>query len=240
MTTFPIALVVGIATGFFGAIPPGPLNITILRKVSKRRLREALRVAIGGATVDMLICGALGLGLGWVLERLLNDPWVRLVLAVFLLGYGFKVLVLDRRRDAAVAAAAEALAAAVAAGTAPVTQAPAGTDRPHGLHLLVGFLQGAANPALVVNWTLVIGFLVSHRIVHGGAGPMAGFAIGVGTGVFLWFLVLIELVDRLRDHPAGAWIRGSHVVAGLLLIAFGFFFLWRSAGELSGLFAVGA
>ncbi|MDL1949139.1 hypothetical protein FBQ97_04910 [Acidobacteria bacterium ACD] len=229
MKAFPLALLVGIATGFLGAIPPGPLNITVLRKVSERKLREALRVSLGGAIVGALICAAIGLGLGWALERLLNDPWVRLVLAVFLIVYGIRILVLGRIRG-------EAEAAAATPGAAP----PASKDRPHGLHLLVGFLQGAANPALLVNWTLVTGFLVSHRVVQGGAGPMAGFALGVGLGVFLWFLVLIELVDRLKDHPAGEWSRGSHVLAGLLLAGFGLFFLWRSAAELAGRFTIGA
>jgi hypothetical protein len=65
---------------------------------------------------------------------------------------------------------------------------------------------------------------VGHGLLMTGPGPAAGFALGIGVGVFTWFLVLAELVERLRSHPAGDWIRRSTTVAGLLLVAFGLFF----------------
>lgn len=228
MTGSPIALLVGLLTGFLGAIPPGPLNVTIMRKASQRELRAALRVSIGGALVDALICGALGMGMGWALDRLLNDRWVRLVLALFLVAYGVKILVVDRKRDAEALASKET-----------VPDSRAGTDDRLGFHLLIGFLHGAANPAVVVNWTLVISFLVSHRLLGTGPGPKGAFALGVGLGVLLWFLLLVELIDRLRDHPAGEWIRKSTFVAALLLIGFGLFFLARSVEEMAGLLTIG-
>ncbi len=53
-------------------------------------------------------------------------------------------------------------------------------------------------------------------------------AVGVGLGVFLWFLVLIELVTRLKNHPAGEWIKNSTTLAGVLLVGFGLAFTWKS------------
>ena len=85
-------------------------------------------------------------------------------------------------------------------------------------------LQGAANPALFVNWTLLTGFLVGHRLLATGPAPAAGFALGIGLGVLSWFVLLAELVERLRNQPAGEWIQKSTTVAGVLLVAFGLFF----------------
>ena len=82
-----------------------------------------------------------------------------------------------------------------------------------------------------MNWTFLISFLVGHRILPPGLLPAGAFALGVGLGVFAWFGVLVELVERLRDHPAGEWIRNSSVAAGLILLGFGVYFSFRTVAE---------
>ena len=52
-----------------------------------------------------------------------------------------------------------------------------------------------------------------------------------GIGVFVWFLILTELVERLKSHPAGEWIQQSTFAAGVLLLAFGLYFSWRTVAE---------
>ncbi len=193
----PVALLAGFAVGLFGAIPPGPVNFNVIRKASQNQTREALRVALGAALVDTVICGFVAMGFGWMLERVVNNPWTRLGLALFLLAGGVK------------------------------PKEVAGFRFP----LLVGVLQGAANPALFVNWTLIISFLVGHRILPAGLLPAGVFAIAVGAGVFVWFLILTELVEKLKSHPAGEWIKQSTFAAGVLLLAFGLYFSWRTVSE---------
>jgi len=213
---FPLSLVIGFCAGFLGAIPPGPLNVTCLRKALQGQRREAYRVAVGGSVVDTLVCLLIGLGLGWILEKVVTNPWVRSILALFLVGYGLKLLFVDRRRDKL----AEEGAAPPADG--PSAAAPAGV-RP----FLTGLLQAAANPALLVNWTILISFLVGHRIFVPSFTSALGFALGVGIGVFLWFTTLVELADRWKSK-AGAWVSRSTVLAGVLLVGFGVFFTVRS------------
>ena len=93
--------------------------------------------------------------------------------------------------------------------------------------VLTGLLQGAANPALFVNWTILISFLVGHRLFVPSATSALGFALGVGAGVFTWFTVLIEVADRWKAK-AGRWVPFSTILAGSLLVVFGLFFTWRS------------
>lgn len=214
---FPLSLVIGILAGFFGAIPPGPLNVTCLRKALQGRRREAYRVAVGGSVVDTLVCLLIGLGLGWILEKFVTNPWVKAVLAVFVTGYGLKLLLVDQRKDR------EAFAAA----NRSADNGDAKPRKPGVAGILTGLLQGAANPALFVNWTLLISFLVGHRLFHPSLASALGFAVGVGLGVFGWFSVLVELADRWKAK-AGAWVARSTIVAGALLVAFGIFFTWRS------------
>ena len=222
MAAFPLALVMGFLAGFIGAIPPGPLGITCLRKSLQGEKRDAYRVALGGATIDAFICALIGLGLGWILEKVVTNPWVKGPLALFLVGYGAKLLFVDARRDAN--------------RTDPGTSRLHFTPRPPAaspdklrLPVLTGLLQGAANPALFVNWTLFISFLVGHRLFVPSAAGAGGFALGVGLGVFAWFSLLTEFVDRWRAR-AGAWVHRSTLVAGALLVVFGVYFTYRSFG----------
>lgn len=219
MKELPVALLAGFAVGLFGAIPPGPVNFNVIRKASQNQAREALRVALGAALVDTVICGFVAMGFGWMLEKVVNNPWTRLGLALFLLAGGVKILFFDRKRGAERDGAGTGL-------TAPPKEV-AGFRFP----LLVGVLQGAANPALFVNWTLIISFMVGHRILPAGLLSAGVFAVGVGIGVFVWFLILTELVERLKSHPAGEWIQQSTFAAGVLLLAFGLYFSWRTVAE---------
>ena len=88
-----------------------------------------------------------------------------------------------------------------------------------------------SSSSLFLNWTLIITFLVGHRILPTGLLPAGVFAVGVGVGVFVWFVILTELVERLKSHPAGDWIRHSTFGAGVLLLAFGLYFPWRTVSE---------
>ena len=162
------------------------------------------------------------MGFGWALSALTAHRGVKIVLALFLLAYGVKILVVDRRRDAE-ARAEEALRRE----KHHVPEAPPRGER-WGLPFLVGLLQGAANPTLIVNWTLVIGFLVGHGVIHGDVLSGGAFALGVASGVFSWFALLTRLVVRIKDHPAGEWLRHSTTLAGILLVAFGLAFSVRT------------
>ncbi len=221
ITSFAVAFFAGLFFGFLGAIPPGPLNVSVIRKASTHDRTSALRLAFGGALIDAIICLFVGLGLGWILEKIVTNNVVRLGLPLLLTAYGVKILVHDRKRIRVEAAAQNGV-------DGPPTPRPKGRA---GVSLLMGALQGAANPTVFVNWTLFISFLVSHDIFKPGPVSAPAFALGIGIGVFLWFVLLVELVDILRDHPAGDWLRSSTTLAGFVLIGFGAFFIWKTFAD---------
>ncbi len=201
-----LSALVGVATGFVVCIPPGPINITILRAASLGRLRLALLVAAGGALADTAISLVAATGVRYLVAGVLDNPWVRFGFSVFLIGYGLGILTMDRLRRGA----------------------PAAKEAPErgGVHgpLAVGFLQGISNPALVGNWMAVVAFLTAQGFLADGTVNLASLAAGVGVGGFLWYGLLVWAIHALRDHPVGAWMRQSVVLAGVLLIAFGVYF----------------
>lgn len=213
MTNVPLALLVGFAAGFLGSIPPGPLSVTVVRTASRGALRDALKAGLGGALIDAVICGLLTLGFSWLLAKLTSNAPVQLVLALFLVAFGTKILVFDRKKDAEVAAES-------AHGHVD-PHLPAPSLR---LSFLVGLAHGAANPTLIVTWTIAVGFLVGRGYLRTDPVSSAVFSVGTGIGTFAWFLVLVELVHRLRDHSIGRWLRESTVLAGALLLLFGLWF----------------
>jgi threonine/homoserine/homoserine lactone efflux protein len=221
LESLPLTLLIGFFAGFFGAIPPGPLNVSILRKTLHGHRDGAFRVAFGGAAIDALICGVIGLGLGWALATVTTNRWVRGALALFLLAYGLKILLWDLRHEEE----AERLAARNDTQAFGEPAVPLRTTSR--FPFLTGVLQGAANPALVVNWTLLIGFLVGHRLFVPTPPSAGAFALGVGVGVFAWFGLLIELISRV-SAKAGVWVKRSTALAGVLLVLFGAYFTARS------------
>ena len=202
-----MALLAGFAVGLFGAIPPGPVNFNVIRKASQNETREALRVALGAALVDTVICGFVAMGFGWVLEKVVNNPWTRLGLALFLLAGGLKILVFDRKRDAERDGARRRAHGAAEGGLrvpVPVPRRrPSGSGEPGALreldahHLLP---RRAPDPP-------------ARPPRRPGSSPSASAsASSPGSSI------LTELVERLKGHPAGEWIRNSTFAAGVLLL----------------------
>ena len=207
----------GFIGGFVGAIPPGPIGVTCLRRSLLGERRQAYRVALGGASVDVLTCALIGFGIGWLIERIVTSAWVRGPLALFLVASGVKLL-LDARGKSGEDTGAR---------VGPAAPAPTVEAGGEGLSFLTGFLQGAANPGPFVNWTLFISFLIGHRLLDPSPAGAGGFAVGVGLGVFSWFTLLIRAAYRFKDH-AGPWVARSTIVAGGFLLMTGLYFGWRS------------
>ena len=80
---------------------------------------------------------------------------------------------------------------------------------------------------------LLISFLVSHRLFVPRPASAGVFAAGIGIGVFAWFGLVIELLSAVSDR-AGAWVKRSTALAGVLLILFGVYFTIRSISGILG------
>ena len=63
---------------------------------------------------------------------------------------------------------------------------------------LLGIILYLSNPSVLITLTGLIAFIKSFElfVMTGSYGVL--FSIGTGLGVFLWFLCLIKIVDKLE------------------------------------------
>ncbi len=85
------ALAVGVGLGFGAAVPPGPVNFEITRRIPSGGWLSGASVGFGAVTVDLVLALLL---VGGVLDLINATPWIRLpisaigVLLLFRLGIG--------------------------------------------------------------------------------------------------------------------------------------------------------
>jgi threonine/homoserine/homoserine lactone efflux protein len=200
------ALALGSACGFVGAIPPGPVGLAVMRHASEDRMAAAVRSGLGGATVDTIICVAVGAGAAPTLARLAS-PAVRGSLSLIYVAIGLVVVVRELRRP-------------------PVEGAqPPATPRGARLSYAEGVLRGALNPSLVANWALLIAFLLANRVLSPEPASSLAFALGVGVGVASWFTVLARLIASPRSAstpPRSAyWVRRATLAGAVMVVLSG-------------------
>jgi len=208
---FLLALMVGALTGYLGAVPPGPVNISVIRKVLRNQPRAGMRIGAGGAAVDAVLCVIVGLGIGWF-GAFLSQPLLRLALALFLGAYGVKLAWFDRRKRARV----------------DVWATPPTPVKNKTVDVSLGALLGAANPALILNWSIMIGILVAHGVIQSSVAGTLGFATGVGVGCFAWFCSLIWIFRRYAGSPFVRWWERSTALAGGVLVLLGAYFTFET------------
>jgi len=202
-TNLLFALLAGTVMGFLGSMPiAGPIAILVLERGLVRRGREGLGVALGAAAAETVYAFLAFWGLGTVIY---SSP--TLLQASRLVGAGVMItlgIYLARRRSSP----------PPAEGTTPVT----GRKRR-------GFLLGLSvtflNPTIVVSWTMVSTTVHSTGLVGHGLLASTIFALGVGTGIVLWFATLLHLLNRFQSGLRPQTVDRVLNITGWLVVAIG-------------------
>ena len=172
-----MALLVGLALGFFGSIPvAGPISILVLKDALEKGHRQGFHIALGAAVGESFYAFVAFWGLTTVLESFpVLVPISKIVGAVLVIALGIYLVV---RRPKATSPTAEKIA-----------------DRQSRLWLR-GFLIAALNPTLLATWTTIVTGLNAASLVEPSPRGAIPFAIGVGIGILGWFAFLVEVVVR--------------------------------------------
>lgn len=200
-----VALLRGLAVGFIGGIPVGPVNAAVIDTAMRKCLRRAIYVGMGGAFVDFLYSQLATLGLGSLLN---GNP----KLATAFVGVGGVVLVI----------------LGLMTVTSPPVEDVAPPPPPTGRALFSSFMSGAfitfANPAALVSWVLVAGTVLADL------GRLESFVAGIGIffGTTVWFVLIAWLAakGRVKLGPRAAWI--TRGVGGLLTV-YGVFLVGKAS-----------
>lgn len=179
-----MALVAGLALGFFGSIPvAGPASILVLKNALEKGHRQGIDIAVGAAVGEAIYAFVAFWGLTTVLERFpVLLPISKIVGAVLVLALGIYLVV---RR------------------TSPTDMHAANLADRQERRLLRGFLSAVLNPTLLATWTTVVTGLNAASLVEPSPRGALPFAIGVGVGILGWFAFLLEIVvRRFRERLA--------------------------------------
>lgn len=178
MSTIPLIFpIVTLLTGFAAAIPLGPVNLEIIRRVLDRHVWSAAAFALGAALADGFWPVVCFLGLA----PLLDIRWVSAlfwgVSSLLLMALGYFVI-----HDA----------------LHPHESAfPKAFSRRKRLALIGGFMLVVSNPTTLVSWIAIISFFDKLGILP-NASPLAALLFwgAVSLGSFAYFSVMILLVHK--------------------------------------------
>lgn len=203
------AALLGVLLGFIGSMPvAGPIALLVVRKGLKGRYDEGAAVALGASVPEAVYCGMALLGFDFLFERYpVVSSASQVIGAIMLLMLGFAFALMkptDAEQDLEL----------------PKRNAKAAP-------FITGFTVAALNPTLIATWSGVA------AVLYATVGPFSDleklfFPVGVGLGNFLWFAVLLSLMQRhsARFSPAG--VTRIIRVIGVVVIAFGVWLLVRS------------
>jgi threonine/homoserine/homoserine lactone efflux protein len=201
-----------LAVGFSGAMIPGPMLAMVLSVSLNGRFWPSMGIVLGHVLLEGLLVLGVTLGIGRALRHPLVAGVVGLVGGVVLVYMGSGVVATVWREPAALAAEV----AQVAIPVAPV---------------FAGALVSASNPAWLMWWGAVgIGY-VSLALQHGPAG-LGAFYVGHTLSDWLWYGCVAALAVSGRQMLRGTGYLAIIMVCGLLLCAFGAYFVFLGARAL--------
>jgi threonine/homoserine/homoserine lactone efflux protein len=188
------------AVAFLAAIPLGPVNMEIIRRVLDRRSGSAWLFASGAAAAD----GLWPLVTFFGLAPLLQIRWVAVIfwgaaaLILFFLGGSFLRDVMKKTQD-------------------PSLKIP---KENHGIALIGGFFLVVSNPTNLVTWVVTIGVFYNEEFLPPSSilsGLILWFSVAMGS--FIYFSLIILLVKRFSR-----WFIAPHRLRFLKTL-FGFIIL---------------
>jgi threonine/homoserine/homoserine lactone efflux protein len=195
-----LALVIGLVAGFITAVPvAGPVAVLVLRDALAGKRGDARQIAMGSAVAESAYAGAAFAGIGAVFERfpvLLRTSQVASAIILVIVGVYLIVRHPKEKKE------------------------EEGKPGPAKAKWVVGLSITALNPTLVASWTAVVAALHGAGLASSEPLDAFPFALGIGVGIMVWFLVLLAFVGRYREKlPPDAVRRGVQIVGAILVLA---------------------
>lgn len=197
-----LAVLVGFVAAFLGSIPiAGPISVLVLQRGLDGDRRGATAIAIGAAVAEMTYAGLAFAGMSTILARFpIVLPIVRGIGAVILFTIGAYFVLHDRSDK----------------------RRPSDVQKTPHAKWFLGLSITALNPTLLVTWTMVITIMTGSGLVSPRPWDAIPFALGVGSGIIVWFLVMLVGVQRFRQRISPrALHRGVRIVGYGLMLAGG-------------------
>jgi threonine/homoserine/homoserine lactone efflux protein len=202
-----LVAVIGFCFGFVGSIPvAGPISILVLERGLSGRQRSGLWIAVGAAVAESVYAALAFFGLGALLVR-----YPAIVPA-----------------SQAAGAAALLTLGVLFAWRGPGRGEPAAQARvPSGSDALLGFTITALNPTFIATWTAAVTAAYATGLIAPAPGHAPLFAVGVGVGIVVWFVILLALTRRYGPRLSRPALGRVVRLLGVVLIGMGGWFAVR-------------
>lgn len=188
----------GLLAGLAIAVPVGPINVLIASRTLTKGRPSGLLSGLGAAAADGLYGAVAGFSITLVINLLMRwEFWIRMLGGILLVGMG---CIYFRKQ----------------APPLRMKEDPGGHS-----DFLSTFLLTLTNPTTVLSFLAVL-------TVMGLGGSRAGWLTlllvgGIFCGSLLWWVVLVTLINWLRDRFNDDSIRWMNRIAGLAIGGFGLF-----------------
>ena len=197
-----VTFFLGLLIGFLMGIPVGPINIWVINTKISDGTKAAAVLASAGALMDFVYIFFIMSGLSFLhfSPRFIYFANAFGVLALILLGV--RELKAQKR---------------------PIKNDYRGQIKKNLLKkkFVVGLFIYISNPTLIVTLTALCAFLKSLDFFP--VNPLNSFvlAVGVGLGVFFWFLSLILLINKFEKRFTDAILQKINMACAFIIIFFG-------------------
>lgn len=195
------------------AMPVGAITVEMTKQGLKNGFLHGWAVGIGGMTIDVLLIAALYLGLA----KFLSLPYIQMPLwivgAIFLFMLAYDSI---KNADQDITLAGE-----------KVNKSFFSTYR-NGLFV-------AVSPGNLVFWISVFGAVLADSYAVNGTNQFIIVALGILSGILLHDLGLLTIVSLTRKVINRQMIKWASIIAGILLVGFGCYFIYEFMMDLKNI-----
>ncbi len=194
-----------VIAGLSIAMPVGAITVEMTKQGLKNGFMHGWVVGLGGMTIDFALIVALYFGLASFLQLpFIQIPmWLVGAIFLFLIGY-------DSIKNA----------------DKDITLSGEKTTKSLWLTYRNGFLV-AISPGNIIFWLSVFGAVLSNSYSSAKPTSFLLIAAGVLTGILLHDLGLLTIVATTRKAMSRSMIKRFSIIAGLVLIGFSGYFVYK-------------
>ena len=192
------SLLIGLVFGFGMSIPPGPISVAVIKQGIQGDFRTGLRIGIGASMMDCLYALIAAFASSAIIVKfqsfIAGHAWFELLFQIVCI----VILVILGRKY--FHATSDDLRHSTEEEEEREEKA-----RKYGFTsaFMLGVLMAVmnlANPSFLPSLIAVAGFIQAKEWIDSTIFGSLLYALGFGTGVMIWFYVLLKLILRMRTR----------------------------------------
>jgi threonine/homoserine/homoserine lactone efflux protein len=190
-------LIRGLIAGLIIAAPVGPVNVLCISRTLSKGRSSGLLSGLGAAAADTFYGCIAGFSITFVIQFLIREEfWIRLIGGILLVAIGISYYV-----------------------KRPEVLSKNAREETNHSDFVSTFLLTLTNPTTVLSFLAVLtGLGMSQGRVH---WLTLFLVLGIGCGSMLWWIILVSIVNRLRDRFNDRTMVWMNRIAGIAIGGFG-------------------